>query len=84
MEQSRDIQKLVQIAKMYYIEGMTQESIAKIIGISRSTVSQLITEAKNAGLVQITIKDPAANNQELASEFEKRFGLRKCIVVPPH
>lgn len=82
MEQSRDIQKLVQIAKMYYIEGMTQESIAKIIGISRSTVSQLITEAKNAGLVQITIKDPAANNQELASEFEKRFGLRKCIVVP--
>ena len=63
MEQSRDIQKLVQIAKMYYIEGMTQESIAKIIGISRSTVSQLITEAKNAGLVQITIKDPAANNQ---------------------
>lgn len=82
MEQIKDIQKLVYIAKMYYIEGMTQESIAKEVGISRSAVSQLITEAKNAGLVQITIKDPTVNNEELASEFENRFGLRKCIVVP--
>jgi len=58
MEQIKDIQKLVYIAKMYYIEGMTQESIAKEVGISRSAVSQLITEAKNAGLVQITIRTP--------------------------
>lgn len=82
MEPIRDIQKLVQISKMYYIEGMTQESIAKEVGISRSAVSQLLTEAKNAGLVQITIKDPAVNNEELAGALEKRFGLRKCIVVP--
>lgn len=82
MELSRDVQKLVQISKMYYFEGMTQENIAKEVGISRSAVSQLLTEAKNAGLVQITIKDPAVNNQELAGELERRFGLKKCIVVP--
>lgn len=82
MDQIRDIQRLVQISKMYYIEGRTQESIAKEAGISRSAVSQLLTEAKNAGLVQITIKDPSVNNDELAGEFERRFGLRKCLVVP--
>lgn len=82
MELIRDIQKLVQISKMYYLEGMTQEGIAKEVGMSRSAVSQLLTEAKNAGLVKITIKDPAVNNQELSTEFERRFGLRKCMVVP--
>ncbi len=82
MEQIRDIQKLVQISKMYYMEGMTQEIIAKEVGISRSAVSQLLTEAKNAGLVQITIKDPFVNNEELSGEFVRRFGLRNCLVVP--
>ena len=77
-----DIQKLVEIAKMYHHQGLTQEKIANVFGISRSAVSMYLAEAKNSGIVQIQIKDPSINNNELAERFKKEFGLRHCIVVP--
>lgn len=76
------IQKLVEISRMYHKQNMTQEMIAKTFGISRSTVSIFLTEAKNIGIVHVEIKDPSQNNVELATQFEEKFGLRKCIVVP--
>ncbi len=41
-----DIQKLVEISKMYYNERMTQEVISKYFSISRSAVSLALAEAK--------------------------------------
>lgn len=75
------IQKLVKISKMYHEQGMTQENIAKEFNMSRSAVSMALTEAKNNGIIQISIKDPSENNEELAARLEERFGLRKCFVV---
>ena len=77
-----DIQKLVEIAKMYYNDHMTQEMISKVFSISRSAVSMCLTEAKNIGIVQVQINDPSQNNEDLAGRMEREFGLRKCIVVP--
>ncbi len=82
METGSDIQKLVQIAKMYYMENLTQDAISKQLGISRSAVSMLLTEAKNAGIIQIQIKDPWTSNDELGGQLESQFGLKRCIVVP--
>lgn len=82
MEPTSDLQKLVQVSKMYYNEELTQEKIAKQLSISRSAVSMLLAEAKSLGIVQIQIKDPYVNNEELAGELAGRFNLRKCIVVP--
>lgn len=77
-----DLQKLVEIAKMYHIQDMNQEQIAKVFGISRSAVSMCLTEAKNNGIIQVHINDMSVNNEELGREMEECFGLRKCIVVP--
>ncbi len=80
--ENTDIQKLVEIAKMYHTQGMTQEKIANVFGISRSAVSMFLSEAKSIGIVSVQINDPSENNRELAECFEKEFGLRRCIVVP--
>jgi len=77
-----DFQKMVQIAKMYYNEGYTQEKIAKEFSIARSAVSVLLAEARNVGIVTIHIKDAFTNDEQLADALEERFGLDKCIVVP--
>lgn len=77
-----DIQKLVEIAKLYYIEHMTQDKISKIFSMSRSAISVCLTEAKKMGIVNIQVLDPSENNQELGKIMEDTFGLRKCIVVP--
>lgn len=77
-----DIQKLVEISKMYYNEHMTQEVISKYFSISRSAVSLCLADAKNAGIVQIQINDPSQNNEVLAKQMEETFCLKKCIAVP--
>ena len=77
-----DIQKLVEISKMYYNERMTQEVISKYFSISRSAVSLALAEAKNVGIVRTQINDPSQNNENLAKEMESIFNLKKCIVVP--
>lgn len=76
------LQNLAQIARMYYNEGYTQDEIARCFGISRSSVSMFLSEAKNRNVVQITIKNPSANNQEVAAQMERTFSLTKCVAIP--
>ena len=77
----QNLQKMVQAAKMYYYEGLTQETIAKKLRTSRPAVSLLLAEARKPGGSN-QIKDPEVNNEELAGQFQKRFGLKKCLVIP--
>lgn len=38
--------QLVKVASLYYIEGFTQEQIAKKIGVSRPIISKQLQKAK--------------------------------------
>jgi len=51
-------QKLVTVAKMYYEDNMNQSEIAKVIGVSRPQISNLLSEAKELGIVEIKINPP--------------------------
>lgn len=77
-----DIQKLVEIAKMYYNDHMTQEMISKVFSISRSAVSMCLTEAKNIGIVQVQINDPSQNNEDLAGRMEPGVRAEKMYRGP--
>jgi DNA-binding transcriptional regulator LsrR (DeoR family) len=82
MKARYDIQLMVQASKMYYVSGMTQEQIAQQLGISRSSVSMMLSEAKDFGIVEISIKDPKNNVQDVADRFIERFALKGCLVIP--
>lgn len=82
MDGKNDIQIMVQCAKMYYTEKMTQAEIAKKLGISRSGVSMMLSEAMENGIIEINIKDPYANNDSLSGIFKDRFHLDDCRVIP--
>ena len=82
MESRYDMQMMVHVARMYYIEGLTQQSIAKELGISRSYISMILSEARELGIVEINIKNPLASNEELASELSSAFGISNCYVTP--
>ena len=47
METRYDMQMMVQVAKLYYLDGLTQQNIAKELGISRQA---LITKIAKLGL----------------------------------
>ena len=48
------IERLTQVARMYYEQNMNQSEIAKAIGVSRPLVSVLLAEARECGIVTIT------------------------------
>ncbi|WP_269320340.1 sugar-binding transcriptional regulator [Bacillus sp. EB01] len=75
------ITKAIEAAKLYYLLDYNQNEISKVLGVSRPTVSRLLQLAKDEGIVQITIKDPVENIENLAAALEKKFGLKKAVVV---
>ncbi|MGL3198584.1 MULTISPECIES: sugar-binding domain-containing protein [Curtobacterium] len=66
-----------QAARMYYLEDATQAEIADRLGVSRPTVSRLVSEARRAGLVRIEVVDPFRDETvALAAELRDALGLR--------
>ncbi|HHU63307.1 MAG TPA: sugar-binding transcriptional regulator [Clostridiales bacterium] len=76
------INLLVNVSRLYYEHDYSQQQIAEKLGLSRPYVSKLIKEARNAGIVNITINDPCETETRLEAETRKRYGLKKVIIVP--
>lgn len=72
---------LTRVASMYYLEDMTQETIATQLGLSRPKVWRLLGQAKEAGIVQITVNLHPSLAVPTESEMTSRFGLARTILV---
>ncbi|WP_374121009.1 sugar-binding transcriptional regulator [Neobacillus sp. PS2-9] len=75
------IGKVIEAAKLYYLLDYNQNEIAKMLGVSRPTVSRLLQQAKSDGIVQINIMDPTEDVENLGKQLEKRFNLKKAVVA---
>lgn len=67
-------------ARLYYFQDMTMAAIGHELGISRSTVSRLITFARDSGLVEITISTPLGRAPEIEQAFADRYDIRAHVV----
>ena len=72
---------LANVAEMYYWEGKTQDEIAAIIGVTRSMVSRLLTEAREKGIIEVRIHRPLLYDYSLEEELGERFDLLSVCVV---
>ena len=75
---------LVKVSKMYYEEGLSQDDIILRLNLSRSKISRLLQQARDEGIVQITVNTPKHLFSELETRLEKLFGLYEAIVVETH
>ena len=73
--------RLVRAAELYYERNLSQKEIATILGTSRSKVSRLLAEAREVGIVEISINRPIEKLPELSEEIRKVFNLRDVVVV---
>lgn len=72
---------LMQVAKMYYFEELTQAEIGRRLNTSRSTVSRLLQEARDTGIVKITIDYPWERDFELEQRLKDIFRLKDTRVL---
>ena len=82
MEPSEKLDTLVQIAYLYYHEGLTQAEIAQALGISRPTVANLLQRARTEGLVTISLRPDYLSSLTLARDLKTHFGLTDALIVP--
>lgn len=73
-------ESLLTVARMYYVQGETMDAIAHQLNVSRSTVSRLLKEARDRGLVRVTIVDPERPLGRMADLFQKYFNVQAHIV----
>lgn len=75
------ISDAVNVARLYYYQGLKTETIAREMHVSRSTVSRLLDFAKSNGLVNIRVNDPNERPQVLEKKFVSQFGIKQAHVV---
>ncbi|WP_457962516.1 sugar-binding transcriptional regulator [Arthrobacter sp. D1-29] len=67
-------------AQMYYLQDLTMDAIARELRTSRSTVSRLLSTARNSGLVQIQIRNPMDIGPELEGMIRNEFNVDVHVV----
>ncbi len=72
---------LAKIASLYYDQGKTQQEIADEVGITRSAISRLLTEAREAGIVEIVVHYPWKTSAELEKALLAAFPLKTVRVL---
>ena len=69
-----------EVATLYYKKNLTQQEIAETLHLSRQTVSKLLNDAIEEGIVEIIIHDPQKDCKELEEQLCAIFGIRNCVV----
>ena len=82
MKTSQEKQKrMAYIARRYYLEDQKQSDIARELGISRPLVSRILSEARELGVVEITIHDPEAETAGLLERLRQNGAIQGGILV---
>ncbi len=67
---------------LYYVAGMTQDQIARTMGISRQRAQRLVSRAVSERLIHVRLDHPLTGCLELERELAARFDLATCRVAP--
>jgi deoxyribonucleoside regulator len=78
------IETMVKVSKLYYEEEMTQQQIASILNVSRTTIVNILNEARKQNIVQIKVVNPLQNLHELESLLCQRYDLLDAFVIPDY
>lgn len=82
MESGREKQKrLAYVARRYYLEDQKQSDIARELGVSRPLVSRMLSEARELGIVEITIHEPGAREARLLERLRRSGSVQGGVLV---
>jgi DNA-binding transcriptional regulator LsrR (DeoR family) len=77
----RDIELMTRVASQYYLEGMTQEAVARSLRLSRPKVGRLLDQARTAGIVEITVHVHPDLGLQVEAALISKFGLDQVLLV---
>ncbi|MBW4829266.1 MAG: sugar-binding transcriptional regulator [Clostridiaceae bacterium] len=77
-----DTRLMVKCAQMYYDESLNQADIAEKLQISKSSVSRILSAAREEGVVEVIVNNPFKTEHiKLEKQLEEKFNLKEVIIV---
>ncbi|MEP1442248.1 MAG: sugar-binding transcriptional regulator [Hyphomicrobiales bacterium] len=69
-------------AWLYYVDELTQKKVADRLKISRVTVIKLLAEARERGIVKVTINTEVAASVKISKQLAAKYDLDEALVIP--
>ncbi len=76
-----ELSVIAEVARMYYVEGMSQMDIADMLFFSKAKVSRALRIAREEHIVEFQINYPLKRSIALETELKRRFDLKEALVV---
>ncbi|MCI2057372.1 MAG: hypothetical protein LKJ86_09580 [Oscillibacter sp.] len=73
-------QLMMEAAVLYYEKKHTQQDIARILKLSRQTVSKLLNDALDEHIVEFKIHNPEQDCADLEQKLCEHFGIQRAVV----
>lgn len=73
---------IAQAAWLYYVGNLSQQEVSDRLGISRFKVLRMLADARERGLVRITVEHRTSHTLALADQLCATFGLQEVQVAP--
>ena len=76
-----DEYQLAQISIMHYHNNMSQQEIAKSLGVSKMTISRMLQKARDSKVVKISVELPFDLDESISEQLVNTYRLQRAIVV---
>ena len=70
------------VAWLYYLENFTQAEIGERLGLTRARVNRMLAEARESGLVRVTLNSQFASCTAIEQTLKSKFGVSDAVIVP--
>jgi DNA-binding transcriptional regulator LsrR (DeoR family) len=69
------------LARRFHLDGRSKTELAEEFGLSRFKVARMLDEARELGVVDVSISLPTHIDADLSTALRQQYGLRRAIVV---
>nr|WP_306268925.1 sugar-binding transcriptional regulator [Pararhizobium sp. IMCC3301] len=79
---TRQDDEIAHAAWLYYVGKLSQQEVSDRLGISRFKVLRLLADARDRGMVRISLEHRTSRTLALADKLAERFNLKEVRVAP--
>ena len=79
----RETELILQAARLYYENELSQDEVAAKLNTSRSNISRMLTAARRMGYVEIRVIAPTSRHDFLAQQLIEKLGVDEIQVIAP-
>lgn len=74
--------EIAQAAWLYYVGNFSQQEVSDKLGVSRFKVLRMLADAREQGLVRISVEHKTSHTLALADQLAQAFDLQEAQVAP--